>query len=86
MNTEAHEAIGKESSTIVECLMVKAKKGDTKSAQILVELAKREAEAKEALDHGPLRSQALAWAAEPQWQDEVDPEKAETGGGSREAE
>jgi hypothetical protein len=66
--------------------MKRALKGDAKSTNILAELAKQEAEAKEALGHGPLRSQALEWAAEPPWQDELDAEKAETGHGSREPE
>lgn len=86
LSEEAHSAVGAESSAIVEHLMERAKRGDRKSAQVLVELAKREAEAKEAALHGPLRSQALSWAAEPQWEDELNEEKAETRSISEEAE
>ena len=86
LSEEVLTAMGAESPEIVEHLMLRAKRGDRKSAQMLVKLAKKEAEAKEALQHGPLRSQALAWAAEPPWQDEVNEDTAETGSGSREAE
>lgn len=81
---EAHTTMGSESSSIIEHLLARAKRGDMKSAAMLVELAKNETRAKEALKHLPLRSQALLWAAEPPWQDEVDRDKAETGSGSRE--
>ena len=86
LSEEAHTVMGRLSHVIVEHLLVRANQGDMKSAQMLVELAKEEAEAKEVLERGPHRSQALAWAAEPPWQDEVDGEKAETWSGSREAE
>ena len=78
--------MGARGSKIIEQLLVQAMKGDMKSAQMLVSLADKEAEAKEALRHGPLRSQALAWAAELPWQDEEDQKQTETGGESREAE
>jgi len=86
LSTEALTVVGSRASRIVEQMLFGIVRGDSKTAQMLVELAKTESEAKEALRHGPLRSQALAWAAEPQWQDEVNPEQAETVGGSREAE
>ena len=86
LSEEAHTVMGRLSHVIVEHLLVRANQGDMKSAQMLVELAKEEAEAKEVLERGPHRSQALAWAAEPPWQDEDDGEKAETWSGSREAE
>jgi hypothetical protein len=86
VNAEAHFVVGSRLSTIVEHLLGRSMTGDTKSAQLLVGMADKEAEAKEALRHGPLRSQALAWAAEPEWQDEMDMEKAETSSGGREAE
>jgi hypothetical protein len=82
---EAFSMMGARGSKIIEHLLERAMKGDMKSAQMLLSLANKEAEVKEALRHGPLRSQALAWAAELPWQDEVDPKQAETGGGSREA-
>ena len=78
--------MGAQSWAIIERLMVQATKGDTKSAQMLVSLASKEADAKEALRHGPLRSQALAWAAELPWEDEEDQKQTEAGGESREAE
>jgi len=85
LGEEAFSVMGAQASKIIERLLMQAMKGDMKSAQMLVNLANKEAEAKEALRHGPLRSQALAWAAELPWQDEVDPKQGETGGGSREA-
>ena len=78
--------MGTLSSKILEHLVTQTIKGDMKSRQFLSDMAKKEAEAKEEFDHGPLRSQALAWAAEPPWQDVVDPKQAETCGGSREVE
>jgi len=86
LGEEAHNVMGSRTSTIVEHLIGRTRAGDKKSAEMLKDLAEKEAEAKEALEHGPLRSQALAWEAEPQWQDPVDPENAETDCGSREAE
>jgi hypothetical protein len=86
LTEEALIATGAQSSTMVERLMMQTMMGDAKSAHLLADLAQKEAEAKEVLDHGPLKSQALAWAAEPQWQDVVGPEQAETCDGSREAE
>jgi hypothetical protein len=83
---EAHKAMGGLSSTIVLQWLTKTMKGDKTSTHLLTDLAKKEAEAKEALEHGPLRSQALEWAAEPQWQEEMDGDKAETSGGSLEVE
>jgi len=85
LGEEAFSMMGARGSKIIEHLLERAMKGDMKSAQMLVSLANKEAEAKETLRHGPLRSQALAWAAELPWQDEVDPKQAETGRGSREA-
>jgi hypothetical protein len=73
-------------SRVVEKLVVRAMRGDSKIAHLLVALANKESDAMEALQYEPLRSQALAWEAEPQWQEEVDPERAETGTGSREPE
>jgi hypothetical protein len=86
LSEEALKVMGSQSAKIAEQLLEQTIKGQKKGAQMLSKLAKKEAEAKEALDHGPLRSQALAWAAEPQWQDEAEDENAETGSGSREAE
>ena len=83
---EAQNVMGTRTSSIVGSLLERTMRGDAKSAQMLVGLSDKEAEAMEVLEHGPLRSQALAWAAEPQWQDEVDSETAETGSGSRESE
>jgi hypothetical protein len=86
MGGEAHSVMGSRTSLIVENLLGRTMRGDGKSARMLQGLANKESEAKEVLKHGPLRSQALAWAAEPPWQDELDAETAETGSGSREAE
>ena len=86
LREEALIVAGSQSSSVVERLMVQVMRGDAKSTQMLAKLAKKEAEAKQALKHGPLRSQALAFAAEPQWQDEMNEEKAESSGGSQEAE
>jgi hypothetical protein len=86
LSEEALVLTGSESSKIVERLMTQAMKGYAKSAEMLSDLAKREAEAKKAMEHGPHRSQVLAWAAEPPWRGESDEEKAESGGGSLEAE
>jgi hypothetical protein len=85
LGEEAFSVMGAQASKIIERLLMQAMKGDMKSAQMLLNLANKEGEAKEALRHGPLRSQALAWAAELPWQDEVDPKQGETGSGSREA-
>jgi hypothetical protein len=86
MGGEAHSVMGSRTSLIVENLLERTMRGDGKSAQMLQGLANKESEAKEVLKHGPLRSQALAWAAEPPWQDELDAETVETGGGSPEVE
>ncbi len=85
LSEEALEMMCSESSELVEHFWARAKRGDIRSAQMLVELAKNETKAKEALKHLPLRSQALAWAAEPQWQDDADGETAENWNGSKEA-
>jgi hypothetical protein len=83
---EAHTVMRAQASKIAGDLLRRSMLGNLKSAQMLVGLSETEAEAKEALDHGPLRSQALEWAAEPQWQDEVDAEKAEAVSASEEVE
>jgi hypothetical protein len=85
LGKEAHSVMDEQVSKIVEHLLGQTIKGKVKSAHMLVKLAKKEANAKEALKRGPLRSQVLAWAAEPQWQDNVDGEKAELGTESQEA-
>jgi len=86
LNQEALGVMGDRGSKLAEELMKRAMRGDPKSTNMLAELAKKEADVMEALERGPLRSQALAWAAEPPWQDELDEEKAETGIGVREPE
>ena len=85
LGEEAFSVMGAQASKIIERLLVRMMQGDMKSAEMLVMLANKEAVAKEALRHGPPRSQALAWAAELPWQDEVDPKQAEVSGGSRES-
>jgi hypothetical protein len=79
LGEEAFDVMAKLASKLVERLLTEAMKGNMKSAEMLVKLAFKEGEAQEALRHGPLRSQALAWAAEQPWQDEVDPKQAESG-------
>jgi hypothetical protein len=86
LGEEAVSVMGAQASKIIERLLVQMMKGDMKSAQMLVDIAKKEGEAREALRHGPLRSQALTWASELPWLDDVEPKQAETGSGSREAE
>jgi hypothetical protein len=85
-SAEAHTLMGQWSSKVVASLMDQMAKGDRKSAQLLVELAKTEAAAKEALEHGPLRSQALLWAAEPPWEGDWPGETEYPGGGGPEPE
>jgi len=78
--------MGSQAWAIIERLVIQAMKGDVKSAHMLVGLAKKEEDAKEVLRHGPLRSQALAWAAELPWQEETVPEPAEISDESQTAE
>ena len=80
--------MGSRRSKIIEQLLGRSMQGDSKSSQFLAKLADKEGVAMEALLHGPLRSQALAWAEEPAWEDEGGPEHVETeaGSGSEEAE
>jgi len=82
---EAHHLMGCLSGAIVGQLAMRSKQGDPTCAKALVGMADKEALARKASDHGPLRSQALAWAAEPPWQEEIDQQAAETVNGSREA-
>ena len=86
LDREAFGALGARDSKVAEELMKRAMRGDPKSTNILAEMAKKEDEEKEALEHGPLRSQAMEWAAEPPWQGELETGKGETGSGGREPE
>jgi hypothetical protein len=65
------EAVDRElkssSEDLAKLFVKKAGKGDLPTLRLLVSLAEQH-EAKEP-DPGPLRSQALAWAMEPQWVD-----------------
>jgi hypothetical protein len=89
LGQEAHRVMRLRFSMMVERLVGRTLMGDQRSSNHLVKLSDKEAkeaEAKAALDHGPRRSQALIWASEPAWQEEVDQETAETDYGSREME
>ena len=77
LGEEAASAMVARAWSIIERLVVQAMKGDMKSAQMLLDLAGKEGEAREALRHGPLRSQALLWAAELPWVDDLDLKQAE---------
>lgn len=60
------------SGELASLLLDKARGGDMPSLRLLVSLAEHHKPKEKVVDHGPLRSQALAWAAEPEW---VDPEE-----------
>jgi hypothetical protein len=62
------------SGELANMLLDKARKGDMPSLRLLVSLAERHKPEEKVVDPGPAWSQALAWAAEPQW---VDPPEEE---------
>jgi hypothetical protein len=71
----------KNSGMLADLLLAKAREGDLASLRLLVSLAENHKPKEPVVDPGPLRSQALLWAAEPQW---VDPEEEELKGEDRE--
>jgi len=62
------------SGVLANLLLDKAREGDLPTIRYVVNLAEQHEAKEEVIDPGPLRSQALEWAAEPQW---VEPEKGE---------
>jgi hypothetical protein len=66
------QKLKRNSGGLASLLLNKARSGDMQSLRLLVSLAGQHKPKEKVIDPGPLRSQALAWAAEAEWVDPVE--------------
>jgi hypothetical protein len=62
------EKLKRNSGKLADVLLEKAGTGDLPTIRYVVSLAEQHEAKEEEIDHGPLRSMALAFADEPQWE------------------
>jgi hypothetical protein len=71
LSGEALKLVDKKARLIATSLYDSTLAGNVVSARLLVHLAEGDADAEQAVSKGPVRSQALELAEEPEWQDET---------------